>query len=478
MPDSTFLALYNNFRLHFTDRHLLEYAVKNGNMLMVQTFLHQTHPVQFKRGGHQLLKDAVSNGSFEVFKYLIDSGLFDNQWLVDGYSNIAYNVFNSTPSIVRMVLDPNNFPKDLVDKLISLIPVYVNNIFDMNDESLVIELMPSELPAFKSHQQQRITAPAPAHNDPNAYELPFAPHDEFFIRLSRELIAKSMNSAQSILARMDDNDSRLDGITLTDSMSDEDRLQYGCVREYLRKYEHPYQLMRHYLPFGDCMLIPYFMDVLYHTIDGKTIESYTLVISRMLADIVEVGTATQTRIVYEHLDAILLEHYPEQSYKTNDQYIRDRLFGGELYHSFIISKNSVKSLEVVKYLNSIKAIQKSTLVGHWTIWDSEYTGTLPMLEFLISQDNIIFPSSLLVKMRFKVFKPSWLELVLKNKPDMIGPEMSMVMANLAAASGRLDILNLLLEYKMDTLKEHSNHILDYWTPWQCCIVGLFFGSLW
>ncbi|GAM22557.1 hypothetical protein SAMD00019534_057320 [Acytostelium subglobosum LB1] len=162
----TFLALHNKYQTYFRSQDAIREAVRAGNIEITEILLNQTQPIQFKRL-EVLLKEAVTSGQFKMLKYLCDTGLFNNNLLIEEHEMVTANLFGTRRAKdIRFVLDPNNFPSRLGDLIKSCAQMgqFAQHIIMTGDQQLIEELLLGPMPNIKS-----------GWNGDNTYTMTYCP---------------------------------------------------------------------------------------------------------------------------------------------------------------------------------------------------------------------------------------------------------------------------------------------------------------
>ncbi|GAM22145.1 hypothetical protein SAMD00019534_053200 [Acytostelium subglobosum LB1] len=142
LDPQTFNIVYNKYQRYFTYSDSLAEEIVGGHLSNVQTLLQQTVPMTFNRRD-SLLLSAINPGNLNVLKYLLDSGLFNNESLWKNQTHEAMKkIVKLPPSSILFLLDTRNkFPTKLVKMIRSRAQSYVNEIVSHGNQQLIDELM-------------------------------------------------------------------------------------------------------------------------------------------------------------------------------------------------------------------------------------------------------------------------------------------------------------------------------------------------
>ncbi|GAM25917.1 hypothetical protein SAMD00019534_090920 [Acytostelium subglobosum LB1] len=419
----TFTMLYNRYQRFFTCKSALLDAVTCGNLPIVQTLLHQTHPIVFERTDDLLVR-ATQGGHIKVLKYLLDTGKFNNEVLWKRHPNAVMEALHnsSTSAAIRFLMDPHNFPQDLIDLVKSNVNLYAKACIRTGDQQLIDQLL--SLDVIKQitftcdfmlpnnfqpiHQLAHFERLFQGTNDGGALD-----------RRAEKELTSSRQTTQSILTSTTDtyahsgigDDQRLVFIKLAEVVS-------WDANDDLASY-----LAHQYVVTGDFVLFPYLFSKAIH-------------VKTMINLIVLHGNVVQAKVVLGYLDNVIM---PAQL----GTILREEQFG-ELYDSFVQADNMSNSFEIIKYLNNNQVVVKEVA----KLSSDLFPGTMEMLKFLLSDANKIFPMDKLQNM-LVVLAIDQLEYVLKTKPSVFlapGSHSLVHIAMNASFFARLDTLDAILDH--------------------------------
>ncbi|GAM23302.1 hypothetical protein SAMD00019534_064770 [Acytostelium subglobosum LB1] len=437
IDQDTFKMVYDRYQRYFCDIDALRWAVEADNLVIVQTLLHQTYPVIFERG-HELLIHALTSPSITVLKYLMDSGLFDNDRLltinlnrVHGPGVVPLDKFFRSPDALRIMReDVNNFPQEFLDKFISKARMHVNNILASRDQQHINELLFKEgvmmLPNFRITSEMMKSGPNVSPAEQLAHFLRLLPHMDIDQQMEANnaiALLSSKKTTQAILSKhgmLDHNNNNNNNITMIDDaqlMVFVKLYQLNVQRRHSDKLNN--YALRQYIATGDCMLIPFFLGN-----NGYPLNRHDVDV--LFSTITQRGTVTQAMVTMEYLQDQSGNNYNiDSSGPLSDQ-----------FHFFNTADDMSRSFEIIKYLNSTKRIVQPQALSY-----TLFNGTMEMLEFLLSDDNRIFSKNVV---RYSlVLEPDQLEYFFKVKPEMFEWENTM---RFAVSLARLDSLSILLDH--------------------------------
>ncbi|GAM20082.1 hypothetical protein SAMD00019534_032570 [Acytostelium subglobosum LB1] len=288
----TFMAVYTRYQSFFIKTEAYAEAIKSDNMIVVQTLLHQTVPVTFDRDPQRLEDAALScDKTFKMLKYLMDSGLFDNSVLwTRNYS--WYWVFSASPSAIRFILDPANFPQVLIDKIKARAPHHPDLLIAQGDQQLIDKLLFkdgkklfwAQVSSDWMHPQSVTPADQLAH-----FER-IIPEDEELNDQAR-MILESFNDAWKMYVcpgtqHVDIGpDQRLVFIKLSEILIDWSQ-HFDKLGEYI---------MREYIKTGDCAMLQYFFIHRRQWARTSTIQSDT---AKLIEMVIKHGTIKQVVSIF------------------------------------------------------------------------------------------------------------------------------------------------------------------------------------
>ncbi|GAM18637.1 hypothetical protein SAMD00019534_018120 [Acytostelium subglobosum LB1] len=440
IDDVTFDAVYIKYQMYFRDPAALEEAVGIGNIHIVKTLLNQRQPMAFKRD-YNLTKYAFNKSQFKMLMYLRETGEFDNDRLVaNDHMELANSLFKTRNSdTIRYMLKslPESFVLGSLIRSHACIGANPQNIVMTGDPDLITELLAKDIDkiriVIKSNNRYIVDYKELKNVTPRQQLEHLERLIDFgFIqgrgseRDPNALLKWSMDTTHTIALLLGDEDARMiDHIQRVD-IGNEARMVFIKIGEIAAMdkklgYIFLYYIMREYASTGDCFLIPYLMDIWNHTVWNE-LNNGTL-----FNNITKNGTLTQARVAIGYIEK-------GETHTTPNKHV-----DGYLYSHWIESKNPDTAMSVIKYFNNHGVTITSII-------DTQVVTNVDMLNFLMSDQNKIFPSWYPRKFIGRSVLQAALE---KGYPKSVPMHQAQFNARIAAAAGRLDIINLFLEYWPD-----------------------------
>ncbi|GAM19186.1 hypothetical protein SAMD00019534_023610 [Acytostelium subglobosum LB1] len=405
IDDYTFNAVYSKYRQYFNHNIILKKAIKTGQSKhVIDILLKQTQPIVFERDVSSLI-ELCDRESYELLKYLLDSGHYNHiQWSWSRI-NIPRLFEKASASSIRCLLNPNNNnTESLIDRIKQQSCQYIPEILAKGDQQLIDQLL------FKDGVKQ-FDEPITAH-----FMLPITasptqqlerferllPQDDTLHDRSLNHIATSKSAALSLLSSASIQIPRQDI-----DIGDEQRLIFVKLGELEKTMIAPRNrkldryIVHEYIVTGDCMLLPYLI------IHPKR-TYYKHEVQNIVNEIIKHGNLTQLIVAIGLLDNELI---PKHNRPTDRS-----LYFGDMYNAFIDSDNMTKSLECIQYLNQLNVIQSIAPQVERKPITLLRTPPMFVLAFLMSSDNKIFPLELL-REKVVLMEPQQIDYVLNNMPS-------------------------------------------------------------
>ncbi|GAM18652.1 hypothetical protein SAMD00019534_018270 [Acytostelium subglobosum LB1] len=418
----TFMDVYLKYQRYFTDVALLRYAVQANNKLAVLVLWHQTSPVIMDRN-FSLLIDAVQSGSFIVLGFLLDSS--NDQMLgrfLDTVKSKYMHHFYSSASTIRYVLDANHFPPALINLVKEEAYSFSQCIISTCDQQLIDQLLieHSRASTTRGHPRLRgvveLLPNASPANQLAHIEMMFMPvpnDDRTWHERSLKHLESSKSTAHSILKYK--SLAPTHSARVNDCMGDEQRMVFVKLGNIKWEFEHSHSkvhikshaviikyLTHQYVLTGDCMLIPFIIEQPGHGCDKDDI-------SDLIQQIIRHGNLNQIIVALEVLNNIsILDKV------IDDPRFRMGCLQGDMYNSFLEADDLSNSLDVIKYLNENKVVQSFTMAKPNIVLH------IQQLEFLMSNENKIFPTDAL-SLRLVLMEMHHIDYVLQVNPSFFQP---------------------------------------------------------
>ncbi|GAM20078.1 hypothetical protein SAMD00019534_032530 [Acytostelium subglobosum LB1] len=434
----TFLAVYNRYQSYFSQRAAYIEAIKHDNLVVVKTLLHQREPVAFDRD-FGVLSNATLAPNFTVLKYLLDSGLFNNNELWDNINHSWDSVFKTSSSSIRFLLDPhNNFPQPLVDAIKKHATSCVKSVMATGDLQLVNELLFKDDGTVKLFDDPITTymiIPGITPAEQLAHFKRMLPPHEWIEEVAREKMAKYAypDSTHDFMTERDMDPSRY----IKDDFDVEQMMVFLKLGELEIDWasdpnaiELTHYMVYEYIKTGDCKLIPYF-------ITGPswyTLRNFKVDVSRLYSMILQHGNLAQAMMATSFFDTLQRTNVVQ----TLGQ-IRSR-FMVPLWMPFLKADDMTHSFEIIKYFNSRNIVSTSNNVDQ-TI--NVFRGTTQMLDFFLSNDNKMFLKH--VVMDSLILGLDHIDQLVKSIHSFNGISVSDVvpMLQLASIYGRMDLVSVI-----------------------------------
>ncbi|GAM24569.1 hypothetical protein SAMD00019534_077440 [Acytostelium subglobosum LB1] len=302
-----------------------------------------------------------------MLKYLIDTGFFNVGYLLEESESVANYLYSTrSSSTINFVLDENNFPKQLVNRIkacatksesptnilmtgdTTLIDLLIGRTTDLSHiADSKFDILPNATPTQQLEHIERLKNHKLLQVD--------TPRTQELSQLEQSL-GISTTRANVILSSHIEKE-------LID-IGDESRMIFAklAARQMCKDY-----VKQTYIKTGDCLLIPYLNELWGYD-------------SNLLNIIVKHGTVTQAKVQVGYW----IEYLP----RNNLSRFPSSPCNGQLFDFFAKCDNHSNGLQVVRYLNDKSFISTRFDDGSNT---PLFLGDMDCINFLLSKNNRIFP---------------------------------------------------------------------------------------
>ncbi|GAM19185.1 hypothetical protein SAMD00019534_023600 [Acytostelium subglobosum LB1] len=403
----TFKAVYNKYQSFFNHKNILNNAIKSEvqDKQVIGILLEQTRPMIFYRDVSRLI-DLCESGSYELLKYLLDSGHYYHVQWKWSQINMEKLFKKISASSIQYLLNPdNNFPQSLTDRIKRSSSQYVTEILAKGDQQLIDQLLFKDgVKLFNGPITDRLMLPITASPTQQLERFErLLPLDD---TLNDQAISR-ISMSKSIALKLTDE---LHYTRQDTDIGDEQRmifvklgeLEKSMVASRTRPLDR--YMVHEYIVTGDCMLLPYLI------IHPKR-SYHKHEVQNIVNEIIKHGNLTQLIVAIGLLDNELIPKH-----KRRDAPLERLAYFGNMYNAFVDADNMTKSLECIKYLNQHDVVQG--IVPQIERKQITLLRTPPMfvLAFLMSTDNNIFPKELL-REKLVLMEPQQIDFVLNNMPS-------------------------------------------------------------